>query len=385
MKRIQHSLLWVAVALQAGCFSTGSSAPQPYPVPDASVFASLNCEELAYKRDSYQQLLRNVATDHPTDAHFYIPMYQANTQGLNNAIALRNCSAPASAPVPVPAPAPASAAPANGESYCFAYYQSRDLTQPARTTTGYLSQAWQGGPLASAPARTTLGEFQAYLVSRGHSEQLGPLSCSTVAQNEACSASQTDGSSFSHGSRVASVMCTASRESLDKGWNSIRSSGPLLQVIDWRPSQRSTPLAATPSVQAAPGAPTTTLAMAPVATPPAKPADALYCTALVSTQHTYGASLSPVKLIPGAATDIQSSLKAYIAKVKQAQPGAWGEFKLNAAACSPGAVVCMAEAEGPGGKTQNAFQFCHATQAQAEAQLAQMREGDPQAVVVEWP
>ena len=117
----------------------------------------------------------------------------------------------------------------------------------------------------------------------------------------------------------------------------------------------------------------------------AVPADALYCTAVLSTQHTYGASVSPVKLVPGAASDMQPSLKNYIAKVKQEQPGVWGDFKLNSAVCAPGAVVCMAEAKGPGGKTQNAFEFCHATQAKADAELAQMRQGDPKAVLVDWP
>ncbi|AMZ75148.1 hypothetical protein TK06_30030 [Pseudomonas fluorescens] len=117
----------------------------------------------------------------------------------------------------------------------------------------------------------------------------------------------------------------------------------------------------------------------------AVPVDALYCTAVLSTQHTYGASVSPVKLIAGAARDMQPSLKNYIAKVKQEQPGVWGDFKLNSAVCAPGAVVCMAEAKGPSGKTQNAFEFCHATQAKADAELVQMRQGDPKAVLVDWP
>lgn len=115
------------------------------------------------------------------------------------------------------------------------------------------------------------------------------------------------------------------------------------------------------------------------------PVAAMYCTAVLSTQHTYGAAVSPVKLIAGAASDMQPSLKSYIAKVKQEQPGVWGDFKLNSAICAPGAVVCMAEAKGPTGKTQNAFEFCHATQAKADAELAQMRQGDPKAVLVDWP
>lgn len=114
-------------------------------------------------------------------------------------------------------------------------------------------------------------------------------------------------------------------------------------------------------------------------------AGALYCTAILSTHHTYGSTVSPVKLIPGAANDMQPSLKSYIAKVKQEQPGVWGDFKLDTAFCTPGAVVCMAEAKRWIGKTQNAFEFCHETQAKADAELNQLRQGDPQAVVVDWP
>lgn len=119
--------------------------------------------------------------------------------------------------------------------------------------------------------------------------------------------------------------------------------------------------------------------------PTAAPVDARYCSAVLATQHTYGSTVSPVKLIPGAAKDIQSALRSYVAKVKQAQPGLWGELAVNTLVCQPGAVVCSAEGEGPSGKTQNAFVFCHATQAQADMQVAEMRKGDPQAVVVDWP
>ncbi|MDU9391824.1 PDZ domain-containing protein [Pseudomonas sp. zfem002] len=135
----------------------------------------------------------------------------------------------------------------------------------------------------------------------------------------------------------------------------------------------------------------TAIASAPTPAAPAQPeatpdlADARYCTAVMATQHTYGSTVSPVKQVPGAATDIESALKRYIARVQQAQPGAWADFTLNTAVCRPGAVVCSAEGKGPSGKTQNAFVFCHTTQAQADTQLLEMHKGDPQAVVVDWP
>lgn len=139
---------------------------------------------------------------------------------------------------------------------------------------------------------------------------------------------------------------------------------------------------ATPQVATAPLAPVGAPAAA-VAQP--VQAGALYCHAVVATQHTYGATVSPVTLVPGAASGMQPSLERYIAKVKQVQPGKWGTFTFKPGLCAPGAVVCMAEAKGPSGKTQNAFEFCHPTQALAEAEVNTMRPGDPQAVTVEWP
>ena len=139
------------------------------------------------------------------------------------------------------------------------------------------------------------------------------------------------------------------------------------------------------TVGVAPAVTASIVTVAPLAQQSATPVGAMYCSAVLATQHTYGATASPVKLIAGAADDMQPSLKGYIAHVKQMQPGVWGDFKLNTAVCAPGAVVCMAEAKGPTGKTQNAFEFCHATKAKAEAELKQMREADPQAVFVDWP
>lgn len=137
--------------------------------------------------------------------------------------------------------------------------------------------------------------------------------------------------------------------------------------------------------ETAPIVPAGDVSGAPLAKQTTTPEGAMYCTAVLATQNTDGATASPVKLIAGAANDMQPSLKSYIDHVKQRQPGVWGDFKLNATACAPGAAVCMAEAKGPTGKTQNAFQFCHATQAKADVELEQMRKGDPQAVVVDWP
>lgn len=193
------------------------------------MFASLNCEELAYKRDGYQQLLQNVTVDHPTDSHLYVPMYLANSQGLSNALALRNC----------PVSGQTSATHASSDSYCFAYYTNRNLLEPTNTTTGVVSKLWQAGAIAGAPARVALTEFQTYLISYVNNEQLGPLSCDTVAQQQSCSISKADSGSFSHGVRLAGVICNTSREGVEKGVASIRVTNPLIQVVEWKPAQAS--------------------------------------------------------------------------------------------------------------------------------------------------
>jgi hypothetical protein len=231
MAFIQRSFLCAAVALQAGCFSTAPSRPQPYPIPDPSVFASLNCEELAYTRDGHQQLLQNLASDHPNDSQLLAPMHQANIQGLSNALAQRNC--PVSGQTNAPPPAPVS----SSESYCFAYYTNRDLLEPTNTTTGMISKTWETGAKSGGPARVALAEFQTFLISRVNSEQLGPTSCNTYAQTQSCSAMKVDSGTFSHGARSAMVLCDSSRESVEKGRAIMQNTTPLVQMIDWLPVQ----------------------------------------------------------------------------------------------------------------------------------------------------
>ena len=108
-----------------------------------------------------------------------------------------------------------------------------------------------------------------------------------------------------------------------------------------------------------------------------------YCTTQLFTLGAYGSTVSPAKLIAGAAGDKQPSLMSYIAHVKQTQPGVWGDF--NTVSCAPDAVICVANALGPTGKIQKAVEICYATQAKADALLKEMREADPQAVMVDWP
>lgn len=108
-----------------------------------------------------------------------------------------------------------------------------------------------------------------------------------------------------------------------------------------------------------------------------------YCTAQLFTQDAYGSTVSPAKLIAGAAGDKQPSLMGYIAHAKQTQPGVWGDF--HTVACAADAVICVAEALGPTGKIQKAYEFCYATLAEADDLSKEMREADPQAVVIDWP
>ena len=83
------------------------------------------------------------------------------------------------------------------------------------------------------------------------------------------------------------------------------------------PAGVSAPAVISDAVAAAPTVPANRAPAASQTQQSATPAGAMYCHALLATQHTYGATVSPVKLIAGAANDMQHSLNGYIAHVKQ--------------------------------------------------------------------
>lgn len=145
---------------------------------------------------------------------------------------------------------------------------------------------------------------------------------------------------------------------------------------------------------------TTTLAPPlPVAAPPvaqaptpapAKPEkNRTFCLAFMGIENTYGAVASPIQEKhdnDGSGAAMQASLKSYVEQVKQVQPGIWGEFNFDATTCASNTNVCMAQTEGGlFTKKQTAFQFCHFTLTEAEAELKQLRAGDPSLKTIAWP
>lgn len=114
-----------------------------------------------------------------------------------------------------------------------------------------------------------------------------------------------------------------------------------------------------------------------------------FCLAYLAAENTYGSTVSPIQEkhdYDGSGTSMLASLKSYIAKVKQAQPGVWGDFDDGVISCASNTHVCLVQAKGGFfTKKQTAGQFCHFTLAEAEAELAQMHKGDPSAKTVAWP
>ena len=114
-----------------------------------------------------------------------------------------------------------------------------------------------------------------------------------------------------------------------------------------------------------------------------------FCLAYLAIENTYGAVISPIQEkhdYDGSSTAMLASLKSYIAKVKQVQPGAWGEFDNGVISCESDTYNCMAQTKGGlFTKKQTAGQFCHYTRAEAELELAGMHKGDPSSQTVAWP
>lgn len=114
-----------------------------------------------------------------------------------------------------------------------------------------------------------------------------------------------------------------------------------------------------------------------------------FCLAYLAAENTYGATISPIQEkhdYDGSGTSMLASLKSYIAKVKQVQPGVWGDFDDGVISCASNTHVCLVQTKGGlFAKKQTAGQFCHFTLAEAEAELAQMHNGDPSAKTVAWP
>ncbi|MEC4239114.1 PDZ domain-containing protein [Pseudomonas sp. DSV-1] len=153
------------------------------------------------------------------------------------------------------------------------------------------------------------------------------------------------------------------------------------------------------AVEVARSTPSSAIATSALATPPpvktqlaesAKPEKTRnFCLAYLAIENTYGAIVSPIQEkhnYDGSGSAMLASLKSYVAKVKQEQPGIWGEFDNGVISCESDTYVCMAQTKGGlFTKKQTAGQFCHYTLAEAETELAQMRVGDPSLKTVAWP
>ncbi len=222
MTHTRLSTLLSLCVLQSACYSYTPPPVTYIPPPDPSVYASLTCEEMAYKRASYQQLVQNAASDQPDAEPVYALSMQSQYQGLSNAISQRGC----------PAAASAGASISTADFSCQAVYQ--DIDNKNNIKTGLGTSAWHAGRLASNPARSALPEFQAYLASQGKGEGLDPMTCSTAHESQSCSAGKSVTTPFSMRTVVVIVSCIPSQE-MGSGEQMLKAV-PFVQRIDWRPA-----------------------------------------------------------------------------------------------------------------------------------------------------
>lgn len=256
MRTTRTLLVLSALSVQAGCSYT--PPPVTYvPPPAPSTYASLTCEEMAYKLAGYNTLLANVAQDQPTDPGLYSMGYQSQIQGLTNAIAQRGCSTTA-----------ASAAEESNatESFCLAVYVSRSVhDSTGRAGTGVITGIWQDKPLSTRPARAAFEPFQAFMASRGSSASLLPVGCTTTNASQYCDARSEVGD-FTQTMHSAQVICGYSQLSADKGYSTVMAMNPGLTRVEWRPAGTVAPTASA-AQPATPGSPPASVAPVAQAVP----------------------------------------------------------------------------------------------------------------------
>jgi hypothetical protein len=148
------------------------------------------------------------------------------------------------------------------------------------------------------------------------------------------------------------------------------------------------PAAAAPTTPASAIA-TPPAVQAPIAAP-AKPASTSnYCYAYLTVGEERGATCSPVveiNDIDGSRSVFEARLNSYIEKVKQLQPGSWGEFEYSKTTqMYSGFIYEMKPKAGFEASKQSSGLICLASQAKAEANLKQLKKDDSSLKIVGWP
>lgn len=151
----------------------------------------------------------------------------------------------------------------------------------------------------------------------------------------------------------------------------------------------SAPASAVASPAASPRAVAAPPAARVPATEPAKPANTInYCYAYLTVQNP-GSTCSPVVEVNDADSTgsvFQTRLNNYIEKVKQSQPGTWGEFEYSETTQMFNAFIYkMKPKAGLEASKQEAGLICTASQANTNALLKSLQKNDSTLKMVGWP
>jgi hypothetical protein len=123
---------------------------------------------------------------------------------------------------------------------------------------------------------------------------------------------------------------------------------------------------------------------------PVKPQSTLnYCYAYLTVGEERGSTCSPVAEINDSdrtGSVFQTRLNSYVAKVKQSQPGVWGDFEYaNTMKMQNAFIYQMKPKANAGASKQDAGLICYESRADADAQLAQSKKNDSSMKMIAWP
>jgi hypothetical protein len=114
-----------------------------------------------------------------------------------------------------------------------------------------------------------------------------------------------------------------------------------------------------------------------------------YCYAYLTVGEERGSTCSPVVEINDSdrtGSVFQVRLNSYVEKVKQSQPGVWGDFEYADTMKMHNAFIYQMKPKANAvASKQDAGLICYESRADADAQLAQSKKNDSSMKVIAWP
>ena len=157
-------------------------------------------------------------------------------------------------------------------------------------------------------------------------------------------------------------------------------------------AKTATPPSALSPAAATPAAPSLAVASQPVRAPipePATPAsNTNYCYAYLTVGEERGSTCSPVIEINDTdrtGSVFQTRLNSYVEKVKQSQPGIWGDFEYSQTLKMQNAFIYQMKPKTNDASKQDAGLICYVSRADADAQLKRSQKNDSSMKIVGWP